>query len=91
MDSAILVKYKGGLSKLVGCESEWLDYETGLSLEMLLVRIFERHPLSDSARMIDRHSVLIMRNERFVPAAEVSDIVLHRGDVITLLPTVSGG
>lgn len=91
MNNGILVKYKGGISKLTKLNEEWIDYEADLSLADLLLHIFKLHRISDTDQMIDKQSVLLIVNDQFVPMFEADDMMLHDGDVVTLLPTISGG
>ena len=91
MNNGILVKYKGGLSKLIQRDEEWIDYEANLSLAGLLLHIFKLHRIADTGRMIDKQSVLLILNDQFVPSFEADGMMLSQGDVVTLLPTISGG
>ena len=92
MEKQILVEYKGGISKMIGLDEERLEYEQGLSLNALLLKIHNSHAGSlDHHDSIHKHSVLLMLNGIFVPSSDFDKTIVHEGDRVTLFPPVAGG
>ena len=92
MKSTVLVKYRGGISKTINKDEEPFEIETQLSLNSLIAIIFSTNTkLSESNSLVEKQSVLLMVNEKFIPFSERENLILNAGDVITLFPTVSGG
>lgn len=91
MKKHILVRYKAGISKITLRDEEYMEYESNLSLDALLSKIFNLYNISESHHLVNKHDVLLMLNGKFVPLFETKRILLKEGDVITLLPTISGG
>jgi thiamine biosynthesis protein ThiS len=90
MKKGILVKYKGGLSKLTNCEEERLEFTPGISLALFLSKIFKLRSFSEN-KIVNIQSVLLTLNGTFIPPSESDRITLKEGDTISLFPTVSGG
>ncbi len=91
MHKGILVKYKGGISKLFNQEEEWIEYEPHLSLEGLLTKVFQSHHIDEKNQIINQQSVLLTLNGTFIPLFEAGKTMLQAGDVIFLFPTIAGG
>ena len=92
MERRILVRYGGHLPRVTNREEEWVVLDADLSLSLLLVNIYERYRDFPESRLLgDRHSFLVTLNGRFVPASDFDRVSVRDGDVLNLLPPVSGG
>jgi len=90
MEKGILVKYRAGLSRLIDCEEEWLEFTPGDTLVSILSDNFRLRSISKN-KVVDIKNFLMTLNGAFIPASESGKIMLKEGDVISLFPTVSGG
>jgi molybdopterin converting factor small subunit len=92
MERRILVRYGGHLPRVTNREEEWIASDTELSLSLLLTKIYERYKDSPESKLFgDPRSFLITLNGKFVPASHFDEVLVRDGDVLILLPPVSGG
>ena len=91
----LLVQYMAQLRPAVGQLEEQVDLPEGSRLADLLRHLAVNHPearphLLDATGQM-RLSLLAVLNGAAAPAGEASAMVLHAGDVVTLLPPIAGG
>jgi molybdopterin converting factor small subunit len=92
MAKRILVKYGGHLSRLTKREEEWIESETRLSIDGLLMKIADKYPRLTGSSLLDfRFAFLITVNGEFFPSSSLEGVIIKDGDVICLFPAVSGG
>ena len=89
------VQYTAQLRTVVGHAEEVVELPPGTRLAELLAHLAAIHPdagphLVTSTGQI-RPSLLVALNETAVPRHAASTILLHEGDVVTLLPPIAGG
>ena len=78
----VTIKFFASLKEEVGCDEEELELGSGVSVSDLLEILRETHPVlrGDEKFLVAVNSVRSMLNQR-----------LAEGDVVALLPPVSGG
>ena len=92
MGEGILIRYGGHLPRVTNKQEERMAFDTDLSLSLLLTKIHERYKDSPESRFLgDTRSFLITLNGKFVPASHFDEVFVRDGDVLNLLPPVSGG
>ena len=92
MGKTVLVKYRAHLPEITKKEEEWIECEQDLFLDSLLRRIAKQYQISPGGESFENgFSLLTTLNGEFVPASTLKETLLKDGDVIVLLPTVSGG
>ena len=92
MTKTILVKYGAHLPMIPKKEEEWIEGEPDLSLDSFLYKIFEKYQTCPGGESFEsKFSLLITLNGEFIPASNLKQVLLRDGDVVVLLPPVSGG
>lgn len=88
----MLVKYGGHLSRIAKREEEWIESESELSIDELLMKLSETYRgLPGSDVLHRRLAFLITVNGEFFPSSSLDGLLIRDGDVIGLFPPVSGG
>jgi molybdopterin converting factor small subunit len=92
MGKRVLVKYKAHLPEITKKEEEWIECADDLSMDSLLQRIAKQYQgFSGGEFSRDEISLLTTLNGEFIPTSALKETLLKDGDVIVLLPPVSGG
>jgi molybdopterin synthase sulfur carrier subunit len=88
------VRYSSQLRTAMGRDEDELELPAGSSLEMLLMALAERNSQA-AAHLVaggrPRASLLVVINDRAIPARQAAATVLAEGDVVDLLPPIAGG
>ena len=86
----IEVRYYGALALYAGAQRAALELPAGATLRDLLERLSEVNPPAYRGLATGQGFLRVMRNETLVPEDEL-DAPLAEGDVIALVPAISGG
>ena len=92
MGKTVLVKYMAHLPGITKKEEERVECESDLFLDALLQRISSKYKDSPGGEAFESEfSLLTTLNGGFIPASQWKETLLKDGDVVVLLPPVSGG
>jgi molybdopterin converting factor small subunit len=92
MGKTVLVKYKAHLPEITKKDEEWIECESDLFLDSFLERISRKYQDFTGGESFENgFSLLTTLNGEFIPASHLKEALLKDGDVVVLLPPVSGG
>ncbi len=92
MGKTVLVKYKAHLPEITKKEEEWIECESDLFLDSFLQRIAKQYQNSPGGESFENEfSLLTTLNGEFIPASHLKETLLKDGDMVVLLPPISGG
>ncbi len=92
MAKRFLVKYGGHLPRIAKREEEWIESESELSIDALLMKVSEKYRGLPGSNVLDNRFVfLITVNGEFFPSSSLDGLLIKDGDVIGLFPPASGG
>lgn len=90
----ITVHYSAQIKQAAGIAEESVDIESGCSAQDLISRVAERHGEPLRGFLVDESGAFRTNNLLVVGDEQVdwaTPRALHDGDVVTILPPISGG
>jgi molybdopterin converting factor small subunit len=85
----VTVRYWAGARAAAGTAEDTFAVDGGLTLDVLVERVLERHPGEQMARTVAVCSVLL--GDQPVRTQDPASVVVAAGSVVELLPPFAGG
>lgn len=85
----VTVRYWAGARAAAGTAEDTFAVDGGLTLDVLVERVLERHPGEQMARTVAVCSVLL--GDQPVRSQDPASVVVRPGAVVELLPPFAGG